>query len=163
YLINLFSEILLTYGPGSLPHYVMFNEDEARRHGSFLQGRLNVTPIVFRGHDKLPKLLNKLSGACSAERMPSFPSARLVERYLLSGASHPPARLVLGWNELSRPGEGECAAFSVGKEGDRLKIGRQGKGFLKTHYATVPEAKWKFKRVSDFIYQFGSEPVFAVA
>ncbi len=36
-------------------------------------------------------------------------------------------------------------------------------GLLKSHYATTPEAEWKFKRVSDFIYQFGSEPVFAVA
>jgi hypothetical protein len=42
-------------------------------------------------------------------------------------------------------------------------IGRQGIGFLNTHYATIPEGEWRFERVSEFIYQFCSEPVFAVA
>ena len=163
YLINLFSEILPTYGPGPLPHYAMFNEEEARRHGDFLQGRLNVTPIVFKGHEELPRLLDALASACSAASLSLLPAARLDERFLLSGAADPPARLVLRWGGLPHWRDGQCVAFSVGRDGDRLKLGGQGHDYLNRHYPAGEEAERKFVRVSEFIYQFGSEPVFAVA
>lgn len=163
YVINLFGEIQINYGPGNLPHYAMLSEEEAARHGAFLQSRLNVTPIVYADHAELPDLLAKFREACSASSLSRQPAGRVEEHYLLSGMPSPPARLVLRWGSLSAGGNAECVAFSVGRSGEHLCVGRQGREYLTREYPTVQEADWNFRRLGESVYQFRDESVFAVA
>jgi len=180
YLVNLFSEILLTFGAGSLPHYAMFTEKEAEGHADFLQSRLNVTPIVYKDHKDLPEYLKQLAEGCSKEALrkshistgevpvPIGGGGRLEEHRLLCGDGEHAVNLVLRWGGLRPPGMDECVAFSAGRSGDLLPllIGGMGQSYLNDHHPDWSEQERSMpQRVGDaqYVHQYGTDRVFAVA
>jgi hypothetical protein len=163
YLVNLFSEILQVFGLGSLPHYAILPKEEFKQHGDFLQTRLSITPIKYDHSDELPRQLRKLSKHCSKQSLESYHSGRIEERYLLSGTSKPPAYLTLQWGELPWPGDRECIAFSAGWRDGKPHIKGMGWRFLERYFSKRERPEPKKVQDRYYIYQYGSDPVLAVA
>jgi len=180
YLVNLFGEILLTYGPGTLQHYAMMPADEAELHGDFLRSRLNVTPIVYDSYKKLPDWLRMLAAGCSKEslvrsRIPKETlvgigildntplsvggGGRLEDRRLLWGEGQQRAELIFRWGGLPGPGKGECVALSAGRGIDGPLFDSMGESFFGS---SKPEAGEWHLAGKEYVYQKGQDPIFAV-
>jgi hypothetical protein len=178
YFVNLFGEIIVIYGAGSLPHFAFMTPAESEQNASFLLNRMNVTLINYSDSTQLPSLLDKFAVVVSKAPALSITGARVEERYSLR--DDPQILLVVTRGELPLPSPGECTAVSVGRK-DRLRLGHMAKGVLRKastagrledvlrsltqeqiENGTIG-SPWIVRDEDEYVYQLGNEPYFAVA
>lgn len=71
YLLNLFSEVLETFGPNPVPHYAFMKKGEIKDL-EFLRSRFNTFVVEFDEFAQLPEWLRRLTDAC--QRPPARPT-----------------------------------------------------------------------------------------
>lgn len=178
YFVNLFSEILLNYGPSPHQHYAFICKDEANQFDiQFLQVRLGITPVVYgEDYSSLPDALSSI--------LPKPIDSKYDTRQTvtaLSGFSYwiPRASVSKGsihfqlcFSELRQPLAGQAVVLSAGRLANGMPaLGNMGKSFLGIFRRTFPSfgihmQKWEAVRSSRSLFRLVSDggrfPVFAL-
>ena len=124
YIMELFSEILETFGPNPFPHYAFVPRAEV--DAAFLAQRFNIIAVLYDDHGEVPNLLHQLNVDLVTQRTKTNSWG-----FSLRAGSNP-----LGWEDgesdlrivagaLPPPGRDQCAVVSVGREGSRFTFGSQ--------------------------------------
>ena len=148
YLLNLFGEVQIMHGPGSLPHYALMRENGDLDVSSALLARYNIVPITYRLFSDLPRLLERLAESVAQLNAHSFGEER---RYPLSLSNRDRSGyLALRRGELPFPKEDACAALSLGLNEDGTpKLGTSARSFFGKAKKLYPDFKEDYEPLND--------------
>lgn len=136
YLLNLFGEVQIMHGPGSLPHYALMRETGDLSVTESLLARYNIVPVTYRHYTDLPRLLG-----CFAEGAAELSAYGLGERrsYALRLGDRSGGSLTLRQGALPFPEEDACTVLSVGLNEDGTpKLGTSARSFYAEAETRVP-------------------------
>ena len=152
YLLNLFGEVQIMHGPGSLPHYALMRETDDLDTSSALLARYNIVPVVYNHYTDLPKLLERFAASVLERNKHGF---REEHHYALGfGSQQRRASIVIRQGSLPFPQEGACSVLSVGLDKDgQPKLGTSAKSFyeeVRQRYLTFEESYESLEEVGSF-------------
>lgn len=164
YLLNLFGEVQIMHGPGSLPHYALMRENGDLDLSSTLLARYNIVPITYRNFSDLPRLLDQFAKSVAELNASSFNEGR---RYALD-LSRPDygGYLALRRGSLPFPEEDACAVLSVGLNEDGTpKLGTSARSFFGKVRERFPDFEESYEPLADagFFKVRGLPRVYALA
>lgn len=175
YFVNLFSEVLLNYGPSSQQHYAFIcNEEVDRFDIQFLRVRLGITPVSY-GDDyvSLPNALKStFTPHIYAKRNRRQAAALNALSYWIPRTSAPKAgvNLHLRLSGLRQPATGQAVVLSAGRgPGEMPVLGNMGVSFI-ANFRELRSGthihRWEAICSSRSLYRLRSEfelfPVFAL-
>jgi hypothetical protein len=164
YFVNLFGEVITTYGPNCQPHFLTVMKGPELDE-EFLSSRLNTKVIAYDDHTDIPKFLEEFEKQVSLSRLYTGRGARSEHRFVLGANSH----LAVRYGTVIAPAENEWSAAGCGREGDKIREGDNTRMLVKPEERNAKE-KWALlhpgKGRSEYgpsIFRFGTRNCFAIA
>lgn len=135
YFINLFGEILLHYGIGSIPHFA-FMVEKSLLDTDFLLSRLNINVITYKAHTELPLMLQRFSEEVKSPKIFQLSGARTETKFALSSQDSKESDwLIIKHQSIPYPiPNNSCVALSLGyrikDDKKEVLLGSQATSFL---------------------------------